>query len=48
VATHQQIGERFGLTYSAISCRVNVLKEKLDNDRGLERKYRHLKSKIKI
>ena len=48
VATNQQIGEKFGLTYSAVSQRVRVIKELLNKVRGLERKYKHIKSLIKI
>ncbi|MHC4459371.1 MAG: transposase [Planctomycetota bacterium] len=48
VATNQQIGEKFGLTYSAVSQRVSVIKEMLNKDKGLKRKYRHIKSLIKI
>ncbi len=48
VATNQQIGERFGLTYSAVSRRAKVAKEKLNNDRELNRKYQQIKSLIKI
>jgi REP element-mobilizing transposase RayT len=48
VATNQQIGEKFGLTYSAVSQRVRVIKEMLNKDKELERKYRHIKSLIKI
>jgi hypothetical protein len=48
VATNQQIGEKFGLTYSAVSQRVGVVKEMLNKDKELERKYRHIKSQIKI
>jgi chromosomal replication initiation ATPase DnaA len=46
VATNQQIGEKFGLTYSAVSQRVRVIKEMLNKDKELERKYRHIKSLI--
>jgi chromosomal replication initiation ATPase DnaA len=48
VATNQQIGEKFGLTYSAVSQRVSVIKEMLNKDKELERKYRHIKSLMKI
>ncbi len=48
VATNQQIGERFGLTYSAGSRRAKVAKEKLNKDREFYRKYQHIKSLIKI
>ncbi len=47
VATNQEIGEKFGLTYSAVSQRVSVIKEMLNTDKELERKYRHVKSRIK-
>jgi chromosomal replication initiation ATPase DnaA len=48
VATNQEIGEKFGLTYSAVSQRVSVIKEILNKDRELERKHQHIKSLIKI
>jgi chromosomal replication initiation ATPase DnaA len=48
VVTNQEIGEKFGLTYSAVSQRVRVIKEILNKDKQLERKYRHVKSIIKI
>ncbi len=48
VATNQQIGEKFGLTYSAVSQRVSGIKEKLNKNKELARKYRQIKSLIKI
>ena len=48
VATNQEIGEKFGLSYSAVSQRVKIIKEMLNKDKGLERKYRQIKSLIKI
>jgi chromosomal replication initiation ATPase DnaA len=48
VATNQEIGEKFGLTYSAVSQRVSEIKKMLNQDRELERKYQHIKSLIKI
>jgi REP element-mobilizing transposase RayT len=48
VATNQEIGEKFGLTYSAVSQRVRVIKEMLNKDKEFERKYRRIKSLIKI
>ena len=48
VATNQQIGEKFGLTYSARSQRISVIKEMLNKDKELERKYRHINSLINI
>ncbi len=48
MATNQEIGEKFGLTYSAVSQRVSVIKKMLNKDKELKRKYRHIKSLIKI
>jgi len=49
VATNQQIGEKFGLTYySSVSQRARVIKEKLNKDKALARKYQHVKSLMKI
>lgn len=48
VATNQQIGERFGLTYSSVSQRARLTKEKIRKDKGLARKYQHVKSLMKI
>ena len=48
VMTNQQIGEKFGLTYSAVSQRARVIKGKLHNDKEIEKKYRKIKSIIKI
>lgn len=48
VATNHKIGEKFGITYSAVSRRVSVIKQKLSKDKELMRKYRYIKSLIKI
>jgi putative transposase len=48
VATNQEIGDKLGLTYSAVSQRVRIVKEMLDKNKQLERKYRNIKSLIKI
>ena len=48
VTTNQEIGEKFGLSYSAVSQRVRIVKELLNKDEELERKYRQIKSLIKI
>jgi putative transposase len=48
VATNQQIGDKFGLTYSSVSQRARVIKEKLYKDKALARKYQHVKSLMKI
>ena len=48
VATNQQIGERFGLTYSSVSQRARLTKKKLSKDRELAIKYQHIKSLMKI
>ena len=48
VATNQKIGEKFGLTYSSVSQRARVIKEKLKKDKALARKYQNVKSLMKI
>lgn len=42
------IGEYFGLTYSAISRRVNIINDRLGSDKKLSRRYDSLKSLIKV
>lgn len=42
------IGAYFGLTYSSISRRVNIVNNRLLNDTEFQTKYHHLKSKIKV
>ena len=37
VANSQEIGEKFGLTYSAVCQRVKVIKEMLYKDKDLDR-----------
>ena len=46
--TNQQIGEKFGLSYSAVSSRVRIFKGLLKNNRKLEDKFNQIKSLIKI
>jgi REP element-mobilizing transposase RayT len=48
VATNPQIGEKFGLTYSAVSQRVRTIKVKLNKDKDLAKRYQQIKSKIKV
>jgi REP element-mobilizing transposase RayT len=48
VTTNQEIGTKFGLSYSAVSQRVKIIKDMLNKDKALERKYRQIKSLIKI
>jgi hypothetical protein len=48
VATNQQIGEKFGLTYSSVSQRARVIKEKLHKDKALAKRHQHFKSLMKI
>ena len=48
VATNQRIGDKFGLTYSSVSQRARVIKENLNKDKVLARKYHHIKSLVKI
>ena len=42
------IGPYFGLTYSSISRRVNIVHNRLLNDTEFRTKYHHLKSIIKV
>ena len=46
--TNQQIGEKFGLTYSAVSRRVGVFKDLLKKSNGLLNKLNRLKALINI
>jgi REP element-mobilizing transposase RayT len=46
--TNREIGTFFDLTYSAVSRRVSLLREKLKGDRVLRREHRRLKSLIKM
>jgi hypothetical protein len=47
ILTDQQLGEMFGLGYSAVSRRAGILKAKLQESRALQRKFEKVKSKIK-
>ena len=46
--TNQQIGEKFGLTYSAVSQRVSIFTELLRENQALLVKFDQLRSQIKI
>jgi hypothetical protein len=46
--TNPQIGEKFGLTYSAVSRRVGVFKYMLRKSTTLQNNFNRLKSLIKI
>lgn len=46
--TNQQIGDLFGLTYSAVSRRVSIFKNLMRLDNQLRRKLEQVKSRIKI
>lgn len=48
LATNREIGEIFGITYSAVSQRVSVMKKVINNDKYLARQYRKIKSLMKI
>ncbi len=47
-ATNQQIGEKFGLTYSAVCRRVGIFKGMLKKDKALQKRFNKIKSQIKI
>ncbi len=46
--TNREIGELFGLTYSSISRRVNIIKERILIKRPLNKNFQQLKSLIKV
>ena len=46
--TNCQIGELFGITYSAVSRRANIIKFQMTKSSELECKYNSVKSKIKV
>ena len=47
-AANQQIGEKFGLTYSVVSRRVGVFKDLLKKNSGLQNKLDRVKALIKV
>jgi len=38
----QEIGERFEFSYSAVGQRDKIIKEMLNRDKGIERKYQQI------
>lgn len=46
--SNSEIGERFGLTYSSVTRRVDALKNRLERDEELKSRYEELKSQIKV
>jgi REP element-mobilizing transposase RayT len=46
--TNQKIGEKFGLTYSAVSRRVSVFKDVIKKNQAMKNKFKQVKSQIKI
>jgi chromosomal replication initiation ATPase DnaA len=46
--TNQQIGDKFGLTYSAVSQRVSIFRALLIKNQALRKKFNQIKSQIKI
>jgi putative transposase len=48
VRTNSQIGEMFGLTASAVSRRVRVMKPRVEKDHSLQKKMADLKSLIEV
>jgi hypothetical protein len=46
--TNQQIGDLFGLTYSAVSRRISIFKNLIRQDNQMRKKLEHIKSIIKI
>ena len=46
--TNKQIGELFGLTYSAVSRRASIVKSQISKPSEMRRKYSRIKSIIKV
>jgi hypothetical protein len=46
--TNKQIGELFGLTYSAVSRRANIVKSEISEPSEMRQKYSLIKSMIKV
>jgi REP element-mobilizing transposase RayT len=46
--SNSAIGAYFGLTYSFVSRRVKIISDKIETDQAIRRKYKDLKSKIKV
>jgi hypothetical protein len=46
--TNKQIGELFGLTYSAVSRRANIVKSEISKQSEMRQKYSLIKSMIKV
>ena len=48
ICTNREIGELLGVTYSSISHRVKIAKERFKKKRRFNKKFQHLKSLIKV
>lgn len=46
--TNQEIGEKFGLTYSAVGRKVSISKDLFSQNKVIQNKYNQIKSQIKI
>ncbi len=46
--TNTEIGELFGVTYSAVSRRAGITKARIEGDRTYRKTYKILKSQIKM
>jgi len=46
--TNKQIGELFGLTYSAVSRRASIVKSEISKPSEMRRRYNRIKSIIKV
>ena len=44
--SNKEIGELFGLTYSAVSRRAQIIQERLNSERKLQRRFEKIKSVI--
>jgi len=48
VLTNQEIGVKFGLTYSAVSKRAGKFKNKLSKDEALQQKFSSIKAQTDL
>jgi hypothetical protein len=46
--THEEVGRLFGMTYSASSRIINSMRTRLQEESGMEKRYKQLNSKFKI
>jgi hypothetical protein len=45
---NREIGEAFGLSYSGVSRRVKVTKDRIERDKDFRKRYQRIKAQIKM